>query len=83
MVVEQQVLGIAALPPGPELVAALTALDFAAIPQADKVEVLQATWRQLSQLYALHAAAMEQISRSPADPEDPQARAEAERIACV
>ncbi|MFC4946124.1 HNH endonuclease signature motif containing protein [Pseudonocardia sp. GCM10023141] len=71
MMVDQQLPSLAALPPGPELLAALTNLDFTAIPQDQKVDVLQATWRQTSQLFALYAAALDQISRSDPDPDDP------------
>ncbi|MFC4943970.1 HNH endonuclease signature motif containing protein [Pseudonocardia sp. GCM10023141] len=71
MMVDQQLPSLAALPPGPELLAALTNLDFTAIPQDQKVDVLQATWRQTSQLFALYAAALDQISRSDPDPNDP------------
>jgi hypothetical protein len=59
---------LGSLTPGAELGAVLDGLDLATVPDGQVVEVLQASWRQISRLHALYYAAMVEVGRrEPAD----------------
>jgi hypothetical protein len=74
--------GLAAMAPGPELAALLHAVDLAAVPNAEVVEVLRASWRQVSHAYATYLAAMVEVGRAvPFAADDPHAGAQAHRLA--
>lgn len=64
--------GLAALPPGPALAAALGALDLAQVPNAHVTDVLAAQYRQLAHDHARLAATLLEVSRStpPAEFDD-------------
>lgn len=57
-----------AQPPGPDVAALLDRLELAAVPPAQLVEVLRASWREVSHAYAGYLAVMAEIGRcAPAD----------------
>ena len=66
--------------PGPALAAALDGLDLTAVPNASVVEVLRASWRQVSHSYAVFLAAMVEVGRSMPFDDGPDAGNEAVRL---
>lgn len=54
----------AAMKPGPALAGHLAAVDLAAVPNTEIVDVLQASWRQVSHAYATYLAAVAEVARS-------------------
>ncbi|GEL17118.1 HNH endonuclease signature motif containing protein [Pseudonocardia asaccharolytica] len=69
--------------PGPGLAAALNALDLAAVPNSEIVDVLQASWRQVSHSYARFLAAIVEVSRTASVPDDPAAEGAVRRSQAV